>query len=375
MSKEVDEKYMRLALGEARKGLGRTSPNPSVGAVIVKDEQVIGRGFHRRAGMAHAEIEAFRNATAPVVGATMYVTLEPCNHTGRTPPCSRALVAAGISRVVVGSTDPNPQVNGSGIRYLQEHRIEVVSGVLKEKCQELIQPFIKHITTGLPWVIMKAGVSLDGRLNYRHGCGGWITGDKSRHAAHRLRDRVDAILVGRGTVVSDNPSLTTRLAKACGHDPIRVIVDSSLSVPLSAAVYNLHSLAPTWVFCQIGLPSQKIIALERQGIRVWQVAKTPDGLDLAAIVKILGEERVCSLLVEGGGAIHGSFLREKLIDYAHLFYAPLFAGDGGEALVGGYRVGKANLAPRLSRVVRKVLGEDLLVSGKVIYPVVSGEAV
>jgi diaminohydroxyphosphoribosylaminopyrimidine deaminase / 5-amino-6-(5-phosphoribosylamino)uracil reductase len=374
MTKEVDEHYMRLALGEARKGLGRTSPNPTVGAVIVKDEQVIGRGFHRRAGMAHAEIEAFRNATAPVVGATMYVTLEPCNHTGRTPPCSRALVAAGISRVVIGSTDPNPQVNGSGIRHLQEHGIEVVSGVLDEKCQELNQPFIKHVTTGLPWVIMKAGVSLDGRLNYRHGRSGWITGGKSRRAAHRLRDRVDAILVGRGTVVSDNPSLTTRLAKTRGHDPIRVIVDSSLSVPLSATVYNLHSLAPTWVFCRVGLPPQNIIALERQGIRVWQVEKTPDGLDLGEIVKILGKEGVCSLLVEGGSAIHGSFLRRRLVDYAHLFYAPLFAGDGGEALVGGYQVEKANLAPRLSSVVRKVLGEDLLVSGKVIYPPVSGEA-
>ncbi len=359
---------MRLALREARKGLGRTSPNPCVGAVLVRDGQVIARGFHRRAGAPHAEVEALNRAAGQsVAGATIYVTLEPCNHTGRTPPCTRAIVAAGISRVVVGMCDPNPLVAGSGIRALREQGLEVRCGVLEEQCRRLNRPFCKHITSGLPWVIMKAGVSLDGRLNYRRGASGWMTGPESQVAVHRLRDRVDAILVGRGTVAIDNPSLTTRLPGRGGRDPLRVVVDSHLSLPLAATLFQQHSPAPTFVFCAPEADPDRAARLADLGVRVWPVERTAAGLDLRQVLRILGGEGLCSLLVEGGSAIHGSFLRAALYDYAHLFIAPLFAGNGGEPLVGGLLAGDRAHAPHLRGVELRRLGEDLLLSGEVVY--------
>lgn len=206
-----DLRFMRLALREARKGLGRTSPNPCVGAVVVKNNSVISRGYHKKAGTPHAEIHALRKAGEQARGATIYVTLEPCNHTGRTPPCSQAVAAAGIKRVVVGMEDPNPLVSGSGKAFLQEQGIEVVSGVLEKQCRELNLPFIKHISSGMPFVVMKAGISLDGKISYQQGRPGWMTGESSARKVHGLRNSLDAILVGRGTIAIDNPSLTTRL--------------------------------------------------------------------------------------------------------------------------------------------------------------------
>ncbi len=228
MTETQDERFMRMALKEAKKGLGRTSPNPCVGAVIVKHDRIIARGYHKKAGEAHAEIEAIRNSAESVFGATIYVTLEPCNHTGKTPPCSQAILKHGFSRVVVGMTDPNPLVNGRGIELLRNRGIEVVSGILEQECKALNFPFLKHITQGIPWLIMKAGVSLDGRLNYQHDCSGWITGEKSAREVHRIRNEVDAILVGRKTVEIDNPSLTTRIECRPAKDPIRIILDTEL---------------------------------------------------------------------------------------------------------------------------------------------------
>ena len=207
---DADIYFMRLALDEAKKGLGRTAPNPCVGAVIVKGDKVISRGYHKKAGAPHAEINALRKAGNKIKGATIYVTLEPCNHTGRTPPCSQAVAAAGIKRVVVGMKDPNPLVNGSGNTYLREHGLEVQSGVLEKECIEIDRPFIKHISTGMPFVVMKTGMSLDGKLTYQAGEPGQMTGEKSHRQLHSLRNTVDAILVGSGTVTADNPSLTTR---------------------------------------------------------------------------------------------------------------------------------------------------------------------
>ena len=206
-----DTRFMRLALREARKGLGRTSPNPCVGAVIVQEGTVVSRGYHKKAGTPHAEVHALRKAGARAIGATLYVTLEPCNHTGRTPPCSHAVAAAGIKRVVVGMEDPNPLVSGSGNTYLQNQGVEVISGILEKECRDLNLPFIKHISTGKPFVVMKAGMSLDGKLSYQEGQPGKMTGEKSLRRLHGLRNHLDAILIGRGTVVADNPSLTTRL--------------------------------------------------------------------------------------------------------------------------------------------------------------------
>lgn len=363
-----DEHYMRLALKEARKGLGRTSPNPCVGAVIVKEGRVISKGYHKKAGTPHAEVHAIRNALESVAGATIYVTLEPCNHTGKTPPCSRAIVDAGLVRVVVGMKDPNPLVNGSGIEFLQSNSVEVTSGVLEGECEAINYPFIKYITQGLPWVIMKAGVSLDGRLNYQRGKSGWITGEQSARAVHELRNSVDAIMVGRRTVEIDNPSLTTRLSRTKTRDPIRVILDSRLSSPLNSKVFHFDSQVPTWVFCAEDASKERMAQFLAAGVKLFTIENNESGLNLHQILRILARDGVCSLLVEGGARLHGALLRERLVDYAKLFYAPVFAGDSGVSLIADHPVEDRNSAPRLDSVTHKRLGDDILISGKLLYP-------
>jgi len=211
MNSAADQRYMRLAIREAKKGIGRTSPNPAVGAVVVRNDQVVSRGFHARAGEAHAEVNALNRAGELARNATIYVTLEPCNHTGRTPPCTRAILDAGISRVVIGMADPNPHVDGGGARFLADRGLEVVTGVLEAECRAINRPFIKHITTGRPWVTLKAGMSLDGKLATATGHSAWITNEKARRAVHHLRNRYDAIMVGRQTALVDDPSLTARI--------------------------------------------------------------------------------------------------------------------------------------------------------------------
>jgi diaminohydroxyphosphoribosylaminopyrimidine deaminase/5-amino-6-(5-phosphoribosylamino)uracil reductase len=264
-------------------------------------------------------------------------------------------------------TDPNPLVNGGGIDFLRSNGIEVVTGVLEQECMSLNLPFIKHITQGIPWTIMKAGVSLDGRLNYQHGHSGWITGEKSAREVHKLRNTVDAILVGRKTVEIDNPSLTTRIPRGLSKDPIRIILDSDLSTSLASKVYHLDSEAPTWVVCAVDAPQSKREGLQKLGIRLIEIERMGKGLDLRLLLKVLGQENICSILVEGGARLHGSFLRLKLFDYAHLFYAPLFAGDQGVPLIEGYQVQNRDTAPRLVDVSHKRLGDDMLISGKVKY--------
>lgn len=365
---ENDLLYMRMALREARKGLGKTSPNPCVGAVIVKNDQVIAKGYHRRAGTPHAEIHALRRAGEQARGGTLYVTLEPCNHTGRTPPCSHAIAAAGISRVVAGMEDPNPLVNGSGLSYLQQHGIATTAGVLAEECRRLNEPFIKLITTGLPWLVMKAGVSLDGKLNYQRGKSGWITGESSVLRVHRLRSLYDAILIGGRTLEIDNPSLTTRLPGNKGRDPLRVVLDSELSAPSTCRVYNLDSTAATWVFCSVAADQAKKDVLTALGVKVCPVARKKGGLDLGAVLQILGKAGISSVMVEGGGQIHGSFLRERLYDFAHLFVGPVFAGDGGVSLLQGYQAGGKDAATALKSVTCEKMGEDFLISGWMHYP-------
>jgi diaminohydroxyphosphoribosylaminopyrimidine deaminase / 5-amino-6-(5-phosphoribosylamino)uracil reductase len=367
MKEKQDEQFMRLALKEARKGMGRTSPNPCVGALIVKNGQIIGKGYHKKAGAPHAEVNALRNVSGSIAGATIYVTREPCNHTGKTPPCSRAILESGLTRVVIGMTDPNPLVNGGGIAFLKSHGIEVVCGVLEKECKALNYPFIKLITQGMPWTIMKAGVSLDGRLNYQHGHAGRITGEQSAREVHKLRNKVDAILVGRKTVEIDNPSLTTRLSRGVAKDPIRIILDTDLSTSPAAKVYHLDSKTPTWIICAADAPKWKRVEFEKIGIRLIAVDRSEKGLDLYHLLKVLGKENVGSVLVEGGARLHGAFLREMLFDYAHLFYAPIFAGDQGVPLVEGFGVLDRKTAPRLVHVRHKRLGDDLLISGQVSY--------
>jgi len=368
MNVEKDRAFMRLALREAKKGIGRTSPNPCVGAVIVKNDSMIAKGYHKKAGTPHAEIHALRAAGAKAAGATMYVTLEPCNHTGKTPPCSHAVAAAGITRVVVGMRDPNPLVDGSGISYLQARGIEVTAGVLENECRTINFPFIKHITTGLPWVVMKAGISLDGKINYQAGESGWITGPESLRAVHRLRNIHDAIMVGRNTVEVDNPSLTTRLGRMKGRDPIRVILDSTLRLAEDCRPLTVESSSPAWVFCSEMAYRERGEQLAREGVKIFPTSFDEQGISLREVFRRLGDNGVTSVLVEGGAAVHGALLREKLCDYAHLFLAPIFAGEAGLSLVSGWSASGRQEAISLEDVSYTRCGRDVMISGRVRYP-------
>ncbi|MBE0584096.1 MAG: bifunctional diaminohydroxyphosphoribosylaminopyrimidine deaminase/5-amino-6-(5-phosphoribosylamino)uracil reductase RibD, partial [Desulfofustis sp.] len=359
---------MRRALAEARKGLGRTAPNPCVGAVIVKDGRIISTGYHRRAGTPHAEIHALRAAGPAARGATMYVTLEPCNHYGRTPPCSQAVADAGIAEVVIGMLDPNPLVDGSGVQYLRNRGIAVVTGVLEEQCRELNRPFLKHVSTSLPWVVMKAGLSLDGRITFRAGSCGSVTGPESLRHVHRLRDRYDAILVGIGTVEIDNPSLTTRLAGRRGRDPVRIILDTTLRIDEQARVVRQQSAAPTMIFCSKEADPEKRERLSSlPGVVIVEAACGDDGrLDLTDVLRLLGAEGITSVLVEGGAVVHGAFLTARLVDRVNLFYAPIFIGAGGISVVEQYQsMPDRGRAIRLTNTSIKRFGEDLLVAGDV----------
>ncbi len=366
----IDQHFMRLAIQEACKGIGRTSPNPCVGAVVVKDGEILSVGYHEKAGSPHAEVHAIRKAGTEVQGATIYVTLEPCNHTGKTPPCSHAILKSGIKRVVVGMEDPNPLVDGSGIAFLRQHGIEVDSGLLSKECENINRPFIKHITTSTPWVVMKAGVSLDGRLNYQKGESGWITGPQSLVHTHYLRDIHDAILVGIGTVIIDDPSLTTRPADGRkGKDPIRVILDSELRIPTTAKVFHLSSSAATWIFCGENVSETKLRQITALGGKVCPVRLADDGsLDLKEVLAVLGKEKIISVLVEGGAKVHGAMLQSGLVDHVNLFYAPLFAGDKGVSIIEDISTENKENAISLSDVQYKRFGEDLMVEGDVIYP-------
>ncbi|MFH2122814.1 MAG: bifunctional diaminohydroxyphosphoribosylaminopyrimidine deaminase/5-amino-6-(5-phosphoribosylamino)uracil reductase RibD [Pseudomonadota bacterium] len=366
---DQDRYFMGLALKEARKGIGRTSPNPCVGAIIVREQTVIARGYHKKAGAPHAEIHALNKAGALASGATLYVTLEPCNHTGRTPPCTKAIIASGIRRVVVGMEDPNPLVDGGGNTCLQGQGIEVLSGVLAAECRLLNRPFIKHITQGMPWVVMKAGMSLDGRISYQPNQSGWITGPESLRKAHRLRDSVDAILVGSNTVMVDDPSLTTRLPGGRGKDPVRVILDTHLSISEAARLLHLDSSASTWIFCGSEVSPDKIKKFSIAGkVVVHQVECGTDGrIDLRQMLALLARAGVTSLLVEGGATVHGAFLSQQLIDHVNLFMAPIFAGNAGSPVVKGINISVSDKALRLQNVHYRRLGEDIMIEGDILY--------
>jgi len=362
-----DAFWMRLAIREAKKGQGRTSPNPCVGAVVVKDGRLVAKGWHRRAGTPHAEVHALRAAGGKARGATLFVTLEPCNHTGRTPPCTRAILAAGIRRVVVGMSDPNPRVAGGGAGMLAEHGLTVASGVMAAECEALNRPFIKQITTGLPWVILKAGMSLDGRLATSPGQCTRITGDESRREVHRLRERVDAILIGSGTARCDDPALTVRLSGRRGRDPLRVLLDTGLNLPATARMLTQASEADTWIFCGPRADKGKAANLAAAGAIIKPVPFGPDGcLDLVAVLQELGQAGVNSLLIEGGGQVHGSFLRAGMVDEVKLFVAPLFLGGEGVALLDKLELAGIDGAPVLAEMRTRRLGRDLLIEGLVM---------
>ncbi|WP_409254344.1 bifunctional diaminohydroxyphosphoribosylaminopyrimidine deaminase/5-amino-6-(5-phosphoribosylamino)uracil reductase RibD [Bacillus sp. SCS-153A] len=317
-----EQKYMELALSLAEAGKGQTSPNPAVGAVVVKDGEIVGMGAHLKAGEPHAEVHAIRQAGEKAEGADIYVTLEPCAHTGKTPPCANLLVEKKLKRVFIASVDPNPLVAGKGIAILKEAGIEVETGICEKEALALNAHFFHYIQTKTPYVTLKSAVTLDGKTAAYSGDSKWITSEESRLDVHQYRHRHDAILVGVNTVIRDNPLLTTRLPRG-GKNPIRVVLDSHLRVPLESAILNVEQ-AKTIFFCGSKASEEKMGSLRDKGVRVEQL-KSPD-LPVRSVLRRLGEIGITSLFVEGGSAVHFSFLKEKAYQEVIMYMAPKLIG-------------------------------------------------
>ena len=357
-------KFMERALVLASKARGRTSPNPLVGAVIVRNGEIVGEGYHQKAGDAHAEIHALNQAKGLAEGATMYVTLEPCCHWGRTPPCTESLIRAKLGDVLVAMEDPNPQVAGNGIRQLQEAGISVQMGLCEEESRQLNEVFIKYITTKRPFVILKAAISLDGKIATASGESQWITSEASRLKGHEVRSQVDAILVGVGTVLQDNPSLTTRLPDGTNKDPIRVVVDSRGRTPVDAKVFNPDSTAGTIIAVSENASLEKIEALKSAGANVLIIEERAGRVCLRELVRELGRKEITSVLIEGGGEINAAALQAGVIDKLMFFVAPkLIGGKDAPGPIGG--VGIAHLAEafELRDVKTSQIGTDFLIEG------------
>jgi diaminohydroxyphosphoribosylaminopyrimidine deaminase/5-amino-6-(5-phosphoribosylamino)uracil reductase len=324
---------------------------------VVAQGEIIGRGFHERAGAAHAEVVALRQAGKRARGATLFVTLEPCNHVGRTPPCTEAILAAGIDRVVFGVRDANPAVRGRGATRLRRRGVEVVEGVEAADCAVLIEGFAKRVVTGLPFVTLKLAASLDGRIATRSGESRWITGETARHMVHRWRNEMDAVLVGAGTVIADDPALTSRVRG--GRDPLRVIVDGRLRTPLRAQVLTKES-APGTLIATVKRPDRKHETLRRRGAEVLVLPGRRGALSLRQLLASLGRRGVSSVLIEGGAAIAAAAVREKVVDRLACFFAPVLIGGDGRSMIESLGVGALADAARLQEVRLRRVGEDIL---------------
>jgi diaminohydroxyphosphoribosylaminopyrimidine deaminase/5-amino-6-(5-phosphoribosylamino)uracil reductase len=361
MWSDFEREVMEQAIEEAKRG--RPSPNPRVGAAIVRDGRVLSVGHHERAGAAHAEVDAIRNADASVEGATLVVTLEPCNHQGRTGPCTEAILNAGIARVLIGCRDPAPHVAGA-IDRLECAGVEVEVGLMEQACTALVADFAKHIRTGLPFVTLKAATTLDGKIATRTGDSKWITGEEARTETHRMRDESDAILVGVGTVLADDPSLTVRHVE--GQDPVRVVLDADLRTPPSAAVLDQArtSGAGTLIFHARDANDARRETLIGPRVELIPVSRHARGVDLEEVLNVLGKRDLVRLLVEGGSHVHGTFLALGLADRAAIFIAPRILGDTDAIpFAAGAHVESVERAWRLIRTRVQVFGSDWLVSG------------
>lgn len=362
------ERYMSRALSLAKRGLGRTSPNPMVGAVIVKDGQIVGEGFHRAPGEPHAEVEAIKVAGDKTEGAELYVTLEPCNHYGRTPPCTLAIMAAGIKKVYYGIDDPNPTVIGGGADTLRKAGVEVVGPIIKDRCTAINEVYLTNVTLRRPFVILKLAMSLDGRIATKTGASKWITSEESRQKVHRIRDRVSAIMVGIQTVLDDNPSLTTRLKGVQGRDPIRIVADSSLRTPPDAAIFNAASPAGVIIATRKDPPTRLKARLEKKGARIVQT-DSPDKVNLPDLFFQIYRMGITSVLIEGGAGLAWGALDARVVDRCSFFYAPIIiGGKSAPSGIGGAGINHLEEAPRLVNVKSLKVGPDILVEGRVQYP-------
>lgn len=365
--------YMRRALDLARRAEGFTTPNPMVGAVVVKDGRIVGEGYHQAAGQPHAEVNALDDAGDQARGATLYVTLEPCNHTGRTPPCTARVIEAGIRTVVSAMDDPNPQVAGGGHAALEMQGIQVHRSVCEHEARRLNEAFIKHITTGRPFVTLKCAATLDGRIATRTGDARWVTGPASRRQVHLVRHAVDGIMVGINTVQADDPSLTTRLpaeVQPTPRDPVRIILDSRLSISENAGILRLDSEAVTLIICADSVPAEARARIERPGVEVVPMPTGSDGrINLAALMQYLGKRDITSLLIEGGSRVIAAAFAAGIVDKAMFFYAPkILGGDDGVPICAGPSRDSMADSIRLTDLRTQRFENDLLVEGYVQYP-------
>lgn len=363
-----DERYMRMALTLAKRGEGLTSPNPMVGAVLVKEGKVIGQGYHKGPGLLHAEVEAIQDAGSEASDSTLYINLEPCCHTDkRTPPCTKEIIKSRIMRVVVGMVDPNPLVNGRGLKELIEAGIEVEEGILNKEALKLNEAYSKFITTHFPFVILKFAASLDGKIALPSGESRWITDKPARKYAHRLRAMADAVLVGIGTVVADDPLLNIRHIERKGRQPLRIVIDSKLRIPLASRVLDISAGQSTMVVTTAFAPAEKIEALQKQGIKV-VIADSGDNceVNLRSLMITIGKMGITSILIEGGSEINASALHEKIVDKVIVIYSPrIIGGSDSIGMVGGPPPKSLDESTFLKDISIRRIGEDIMVEGYV----------
>jgi diaminohydroxyphosphoribosylaminopyrimidine deaminase / 5-amino-6-(5-phosphoribosylamino)uracil reductase len=355
-----DEAHMRAALALARRGLGETAPNPSVGCVIVQQGRVVGRGRTAAGGRPHAEVAALAMAGDQARGATAYVTLEPCSFTGKTGPCTEALIAAGVARVVVGATDPHPKVNGAGIRQLRAAGISVTAGVLEHECAAVISGFVMCVTQGRPLIRLKLAATLDGRIATSTRESQWLTGEPARRAAHAMRGRHDAVLAGVGTVLADDPELTCRIEGFRKAPLIRIVIDSHLRTPLMSRLVRGAAEHPLWLLHRDGTDPARRKALQAAGVRTMEMPASNAGVDLAAAAKMLAQAGLTRILCEGGGTLAAGLLRANLVDRLAWFHAPGIIGGDGWPAAQGFGVTKLAAMPRFIPVACERWGDDWL---------------
>ncbi len=369
MTSDLKEKdFMRVALKLARRGAGRVSPNPMVGAVIVKNGKIKGEGYHRFFGGAHAEINALEQAGKAAKGADIYITLEPCSHFGKTPPCVDALIKNGIRRVFVGMVDPNPAVSGRGLKKLKKAGIEVKTGILEQDCRKINESFIKYITQKEPYLILKSAVSLDGKIASYTGDSKWITCEKSRTLVHRMRFESDAVMAGVGTVIADDPLLNVRMYKKAKKEPYRVIVDSGLKIPLKSNVLKPGFAEKTIIaVLKEKSGSKKAEKIKDIGAQVIPVSGKNGRIDLRKLLKILAKQEIASILLEGGSEVNAAALEAGIVDKVMLFYAPkLVGGKNSFSMIGGQ--GKKHIldSVNIDKIELKRVGSDFVVEGYVV---------
>ena len=359
-----EEFWMQQALALATRGAGRVSPNPLVGAVLVRNGEIIGQGWHEQCGGPHAERNAIRSCSGSPAGATLYVNLEPCCHHGRTPPCTDAILEAGITRVVVGSSDPNPLVAGRGIELLRQAGVRVDTGLLQTECDILNAPFFHYIRTHTPFVVLKYAMTLDGKLATRTGASRWITGEEARRQVHRDRNRYTAIMVGAGTVLADDPLLTCRIDG--GRNPIRILCDGSLRIPTGSQVISTAAEVRTLIATCVTEES-RLAPYRKAGCEILPVERDSNGhLSLPALMQALGQREIDSILLEGGTALQGAMLDAGLVHRVQCYLAPcLFGGKDAPSPVGGKGVALPTQALRLQHRRFSSFGEDLLIEGEV----------